>query len=130
MGDGIVSWKSKKQTSVALSSVEAEYMAMCQAAKEAVWFVGLLQDIGIGLRTPFVLYGDNQGALALAQNPVFHPRSKHIDVQYHYTRELVQANRIVVKYIPTDIMLADGLTKSLARPQHAALTEMMGVYQN
>jgi hypothetical protein len=114
MGDGIVLWKSKKQTSVALSSVEAEYMAMCQAAKEAVWFIGLLQGISIGLCTPFTLYSDNQGVLALAQNPMFHRHSKHIDMQYHYMWELVQVNRIVVKYIPTDIMLADSLTNSLA----------------
>jgi hypothetical protein len=88
LGLGSVSWKSKKQTSVALSTVESEYMAMCQAAKEAVWLNGLLEDLGVELRTPLIIYGDNQGALALAQNPDFHPRSKHIDIQYHFTREL------------------------------------------
>ena len=66
---------------MALSSVEAEYMAMCQAAKEAVWLTGLLEDLGIDLRAPPVIFLDNQGALALAQNPVFHPRSKHIAIQ-------------------------------------------------
>jgi len=107
-------------------------MAMCQAAKEAVWLVGLPKDISIDFRTPLVLYGDIyiQGALTLAQNHVFHPRSKYIDVQYHFTRKLAQTNRIVVKYIPTSIMLADALTKAPARPQHAALTEMIRVYQN
>jgi len=101
---------------------------MCQAAKEAIWLTGLLEDLGIDLQTPLTLFDDSQGALALAQNPVFHLRSKQIDLQYHFTRELVQAGRITVKYIPTHIMIADGLTKSLPRPQHAALTEMMGVY--
>ena len=129
MGDGAITWKTKKQSSVALSSVEAEYMGMCQAAKEAVWITGLLEDFGITLRSPVIIYGDNQGALALVQNPVFHPRSKHIDVQYHFTRELVQSGRITVKYITTKAMIADGLTKSLPRPQHEALTKMLGVYQ-
>ena len=70
MGDGAIMWKTKKQSSVALSSVEAEYMGMCQAAKEAVWITGPLEDFGITLRSPVIIYGDNQGALALTQNPV------------------------------------------------------------
>ena len=129
MGNGAISWKTKKQNSVALSSVEAEYMGMCQAAKEAVWLTGLLEDLGLDLRSPLIVYGDNQGALALTQNPVFHPRSKHIAIQYHFTRELVQTEQLVVKYIPTKAMVADALTKALPRPQHVALTEMMGVYE-
>jgi hypothetical protein len=79
-GLGAVSWKSKKQTSVARSTVESEYMAMFQAAKEAVWLNGLLEDLGIELRTPLIIYGDNQGALALTLNPDFHPRSKHVGI--------------------------------------------------
>ena len=127
IGDAAISWKTKKQSSVALSSVEVEYMAMCQAVKEAVWLTGLLKDFGIDLRSPIVIFGDSQGALALAQNPVFHPRSKHIAIQYHFTRELVQANQITVQYIPTKAMMADALTKALPRPQHIILTEMMGI---
>ena len=95
----VFSRKTKKQSSVALSSVEAEYMAMCQAAKEAVWLTGLLN---IELRSPLIIFSDSQGALALAQNTVFHPRSKHIAIQYHFTRELVQNNQSVVQYIPTE----------------------------
>ena len=128
LGDGTVSWKTKKQNSVALSSVEAEYMAMCQAAKEAVWLTGLLEDLGIDLETPIIIFGDNQGALALAQNPVFHPRSKHIATQYHFTRDLVHSQQIAVKYISTKIMLADALTKALPRPQHNSLAKLLGVY--
>ena len=127
MGDGAITWKTKKQSSVALSSVEAEYMAMCQAAKEAVWLTSLLKDFDIELRSPIIIFGDSQGALALAQNPVFHPRSKHIAIQYHFTRELVQANQIAISYIPTKAMVADALTKALPRPQHVILTQMMGV---
>ncbi len=122
LGLGIVSWKSSKQKSVALSTVESEYMAMCQAAKEAVWLNGLLEDLGIELRSPLLIYGDNQGALALAQNHDSHPRSKHIDIQYHYTRMRP------VKYIPTKLMIAGALTKPLPRPQFEKLIEAMGVY--
>ena len=84
MGNGAVLWRTKKQTSVALSSVEAEYMAICQAAKEALWLTGLLRYLGLKLRSPLVDFGDKQGALVLTQNPVFHPRSKHIAIQYHF----------------------------------------------
>lgn len=127
MGDGAVSWKMKKQTSIALSSVEAEYMAMCQAAKEAVWLTGLLNDFGIGLQAPMILFSDNQGALALTHTPVFHLQSKHIDIQYHYTHKCIQNGLITVEYIPTKVMIADVLTKSLPWPHHIALMQMMGI---
>ncbi len=102
-------------------------MAMCQAAKEAVWLTGLLKDFDIELRSPIILVGDSQGALVLAQNPVFHPRSKHIAIRYHFTRELiVQTNQIAVQYIPTKTMMADALTKALPRPQH--IIAFVGIY--
>ena len=129
MGDGAISWKTKKQSSVVLSSVEAEYMVMCQVAKEAIWLTGFLKDLGIHLHSTLVIFGDNQGALALAHNPVFHPHSKLIAIQYHYTRELIQNGCITIKYLPTKVMIADTLTKSLAHPQHMVLTEMLGVYE-
>jgi len=129
MGNGAISQKTKKQTSVALSSVEAEYMGMCQAAKEAVWLTGLLEDLGLDLWSPLIVYGDNQGALALTQNPVFHPHSKHIAIQYHFTCKLIQTEQLVVKYIPTKAMVTDALTEALPRPQHVALMEMMGAYE-
>jgi len=96
MGNGAISWKTKKQTSVALSSVEAEYMAMCQ--EEAAWLTGLFKDLVLDLRSPLIVYGDNWGALALTRNPVFHPHSKHIAIQYHFPRELVQTGQLIVKY--------------------------------
>ena len=101
---------------------------MCQAAKEAVWLSGLLEDLGIELRSPLIIYGDNQGALALVQNPDTHLRSKHINIQYHFTQDLVRAGRIAVKYIPTKLMITDALTKPLPRPQFSMLVEAMGVY--
>ena len=103
-------------------------MAMCQAAKEAPWPNDLLEDLDIALRTPLIIYGDNQGALVLALNPDSHPRSKHVDIQYHFTRELVQAERIAVKHLLTKLMIADALTKPILRHQFDTHTEGMGVY--
>ncbi len=127
IGNAAISWKTKNQSSVALSSVEAEYMAMCQAAKEAVWLTGLLKDFNIELRSPIILFGDSQGALVLAQNPVFHPRSKHIAIQYHFTRELiVQTNQIAVQYIPTKAMMCCGLGRALVSA--SAIMVFVGIY--
>ena len=101
---------------------------MCQAAKEAVWLNGLLEDLGVEFRSPLIINGDNQGAPALARNPDTHPRSKHIDIQYRYTRELIHPGRIAVEYIPTKFMLAGALTKPL--PRFEMLIEEMGVYRD
>ena len=105
-------------------------MAMCQAAKEAVWLTGLLKDFSTDLCTPPIVFGDIQDALSLAHYPAFHPRSKHIAIQYHFTRGVVQMGQITIKYIPTNVMIADALTKSLPRPGHIAFTGMMGVYKS
>ena len=128
IGCGSVSWKSKKQTCVALSSMEAEYMALCQAAKESVWMVDFLRDLGISIHNTMVVNSDNQGAIALAKNPVFHDRSKHIDIQFHFTRKLVKKGRIGLNYIPTQEMVADILTKALPCAQHKYLAREVGLF--
>ena len=87
-------------------------MAMCHAA-EAAWLTGLLEDFRLDLWSTLVILGDNQGALALTQNPVFHLRSKHIAIQYRFTRELVQAAQLTITYILKKAMVEDALTKSL-----------------
>jgi hypothetical protein len=127
IGCGAVSWKSKKQTCVALSSTEAEYIALCQVAKESVWMMDFLGGLGVSIRDAMVINVDNQGAIALAKNPVFHDRSKHIDIQYHYTRDLVREKRIQLDYISTSDMLADLLTKPLPRGQHVYLANGIGL---
>ena len=111
LGLGAVSWESKKPTSVALSSVESEYMAMCQAAQAAVWLSSLLEDLGVELRTSHIIYGANLCALALALNPDSHLRSKHADIQYHFTRGLVDAGRITVEDLLAKLTIAGALTK-------------------
>jgi hypothetical protein len=125
IGEGVVSWKSKKQTCVALSSTEAEYMALCQASKEAVWTRDFLKGLGVSVKDPVV---DNQGGIALAKNPVFHDRSKHIDIQYHFTQELVKDEKIRLQYVPTADMVADLLTKALPRVRHELLSKGIGLH--
>ena len=91
---GLLAWYSRKQRSVSTSTTEAEYVALCYGSKEAMWFRELLKELGfiqfLGDSREVQIYSDNQGCIALAENPEDHARSKHIDVQYHYTRQLVE----------------------------------------
>jgi hypothetical protein len=97
-----VTWQTAKQRVVALSSCEAEYIAAAAAACQGVWLARLLTDmIGTESRAPELLV-DNQSAIALSKNPVFHERSKHIDVRYHYIRECVDEGRIIIVYTATE----------------------------
>ena len=82
-------WSIKKQSIVALSSIEAEYMGTTMVAGEAVWLKRILKDLGIPINDPTRLYYDNKSSIYLARNPVFHARTKHIDVHYHFIRERV-----------------------------------------
>ena len=128
IGCGSVSWKSKKQTCVTLSSMEAEYMALCQAVKESVWMVDFLRDLGILIHDIMVVNSDNQGAIALAKNPVFHDHLKHIDIQFHFTCKLVKNRRIGLNYVPMQEMVADILTKALPHAQHKYLAREVGLF--
>lgn len=112
-----ISWESRKQRTVALSSTEAEYMALSDASKEVLHLKKLLFDLHESVTTVTV-FNDNQGARQLARNPVFHNRTKHIDVRYHFLREVVQNGEIDIRYMPTNRMPADFLTKALPGPKH------------
>jgi transposase InsO family protein len=125
--DGAVSWQACKQRTVALSSTDAEYMAAAQATREAVWWRTLTTELGLPPSAATTIYSDSQGAIARAKNPEQHKRAKHMDIQYHYVREQVQAGSVVMPYISTELMVADVLTKPLAVDRHAALTVEMGV---
>ena len=108
-----VSWKSRLQPTVALSSTEAEYMALCAATQEAVYMRQLLTDLGREPQGPTVIFEDNQGCIALVGNPVYHKRTKHIDVRYHFTRERVESGEVLLTYVATEHQLADLFTKAL-----------------
>lgn len=123
---GAVSWESRKQRTVALSSTEAEYMALTEASKEAIHLRKLLTCINHEDSTDIVLYSDNQGALRLADNPVFHSRSKHIDIRHHFVRQVVNKKLVRLEHISTDDMAADMLTKGLPRPKHLKCMFLVG----
>ena len=111
LGNSPVTWKSKKQRTVSRSSSEAEYRAMASAASEVVWTVNLLEELGIHDLKPIQLNCDNQSAHHIARNPVFHERTKHIDIDCHFTREKVLEGLIQLSYLPTQNQHADVLTK-------------------
>jgi len=127
LGSGLVSWSSKKQPTVAMSSTEAEYIASCHGAKEAVWLRSLLKSLGHAQDRASCIHCDNVGSNILTRDPSFHARSKHIDIQHHYVRERVEAGDIHYAYIPTHDNIADCLTKSLPRPKFQELTARMGM---
>ena len=129
VGSAAISWSSKRQPTVALSTCEAEYIGQTQATKEAVWLRGLLSQLNPSepaTRT-VVIYCDNQGAMALAKNPQFHARTKHIDIQHHYVREQVTAGNVALEYIPTDRQVADGLTKALCKDKFERFRDLIGL---
>ena len=121
---GLISWATKVQRTIALSSTEAEYMAGTEATREAVWLKGLLDAIfnskfsSFTLQWPIELRGDKQGALALANNPQFHQRTKHIELRHRFISDMVTEGVIRVAYVPTADMLADSLTKPLKKELH------------
>ena len=129
LNGGTKSWASKKQTSIALSTTEAEYMAMTQASKEIIWLQVLLEELGAltHIEQMSTLYGDNQGALALARNPEYDARTKHIDIQHHFVRELVLAERVYLEYCTSADMVADIMTKGLPRTTHEKHKTAMGM---
>ena len=127
VGGGAISWKSKKQSCVALSTAEAEYIALSQAAQEAVWLRSLYVNLKLEMTAPTVVYEDNQSAICIAKNPQSHGRSKHIDIKYHFIREQVQQKTIEVKYCKTEDMIADLLTKGLGKEKFEKLRSMTGL---
>ncbi|XP_073098866.1 uncharacterized protein [Elaeis guineensis] len=113
LGDAPISWRAKKQTTVSHSSAEAEYRAMAHTISELLWLRALLSDLSVSHHGPMFLYCDNQAALHIAANPVFHERTKHIEIDCHFVRERLQSQDIATRYVPTHCQLADIFTKAL-----------------
>jgi len=122
-----VSWRSKKQTCVALSTAEAEYMALAGAAQEAIWMRQLSSELKNGPTEATTIFEDNQSAICMAKNPQFHGRAKHIGIKYHFIREQVSSGTVDLKYCRTDEMIADMLTKGLSRDRLTKLRNMAGI---
>lgn len=127
IGDTAISWRSQKQTCVALSTAEAEYIALASATQEAIWLEQVASDIFCGTSAITTIFEDNQSAISLAKNPQFHGKMKHIDIKYHFVRDQVQKERIQLEYCRSEDMLADMLTKPLPIPQFQRLRRMIGM---
>ena len=122
----IISYKSALQHCVSLSTCEAEYVAAAEAAREAIWLTNLIAEISVKvLPVPITLNEDNEGAIALAKNPVGHGRNKHIQLRHHFLRELVNTGKIVMTKIPTESQLADIFTKSLGTKRFLFLRKLL-----
>lgn len=122
---GPVSWKSQLQKTVALSSMEAEYMAACAAAQEIIWARRVLSDLGEDQLSPTILNEDNQSCIAFTKENRFHPRTRHINLRYHFIREAIRDQHLFMKYCQTSDQLADILTKPLGKQKHSkAVTEL------
>jgi Reverse transcriptase (RNA-dependent DNA polymerase) len=125
---GAVSWSSKKQELVTLSTMEAEYVGATHAAKELIWFRHLIEEIFHPLSYPIVLHLDNQSAIALANSEgQFHACTKHIDICYHFIKFAIQNGTIILLYCPTKNMIADILTKSVPLIKHKYMTHDLGL---
>ena len=106
MPAGTVNWLSKRQPVVALYTTEVECIALCLATQETVWLNRLLTDIKAPPQTPILIKEDNQGTIAVVNNPISHNRTKHIDIKFYYVCEAFEDNVIDLKYCPTEEMIA------------------------
>ncbi|EEB98960.1 hypothetical protein MPER_01439 [Moniliophthora perniciosa FA553] len=124
---GAVTWNSKKQPTVALSSMEAEYMALAAATWEALWLRTITSELGLPPQHSTSISVDNHGTITFAQNSGFHARSKHIDIRHHFIREKITSNQVSVTYCASEDNTADILTKGLDRGKHEHLVELLGM---
>ena len=125
-GGGAVSWQSRLQRCVTLSTTEAEYVAITEGCKEMLWMKRLFKELGIRQNT-FVLYGDSQSAIHVSKNPSFHSRSKHIKVHYHWIREVLDKKELFLEKVHPDDNGSDMMTKSLLKGKHDVCFTKVGM---
>jgi histone deacetylase 1/2 len=128
-GGNLVSWSARKQATVSHSSTESEYKALANATVELVWVHALLGELGVIQRSPPVLWCDNIGATYLFANPVFHARTKHIEIDFHFVRERIAQKLLDVRFISSKDQLADIFTKTLPLPQFTACRRNLNLYE-
>ncbi|GKV51884.1 hypothetical protein SLEP1_g58503 [Rubroshorea leprosula] len=127
LGGNCISWCAKKQPTVSLSSAEAEYKSMASTTAEITWLTYLLRDTGIDIPNPPILHCDNISALHMTVNPVFHGRTKHVEMDYHFVRENVAFGNLITRYVSSSSQLADIFTKPLPRTSFNELRTKLGL---
>jgi hypothetical protein len=130
LGSIMISWSNRKQGSIAQSIAEAGYIATSVASREAVWLRKILSDLFSAELEPTTIHCDNQSCIKLSKNLVFHDRSKHIEMRYHYVRDMVQKNILSIQYVPTAKQTADILTKPLSLTKFVYFRDKLGVGEN
>jgi hypothetical protein len=126
LGCNLISWFSKKQNSVALSTAEAKYIAAGSSCSQMVWMKQMLQEYNVE-QDVMTLYCDNLSSISISKNPVQHSRTKHIDIRHHYIRDLVEDKVVTLEHIATEEQLADVLTKALDANRFEELRGKLGV---
>jgi hypothetical protein len=126
----MISWSSRKQGSIAQSTTKVEYIATSDASKEAVWLRKLVYGLFGDKLDTTVIQCDNKSCIKLTENPVFHDMSKHIDMKYHYIRDLIQRKTVKLQYIATSELVVDILIKPLPLGQLVQLRDKLGVAEN
>ncbi|KXJ62369.1 hypothetical protein RP20_CCG016417 [Aedes albopictus] len=124
---GLVSWTSRRQNCVSLSTMEAEYVALGETCQEVLWMRRLLADLGENVDEATVVYEDNQGCLSFVTSERTSKRSKHIETKQCFVRDLCERRLVQLRYCPTETMKADILTKPLGAVKHRELAELLGL---
>jgi hypothetical protein len=123
----MISWQSRKQSSISLITVKEEYIAACSASCEAIWLRKLLTGLfDLEMRATLILC-DNHSCIKMTENPVFHDRLKHIEIHYHYIRDMAQRGALKLQYINMDEQVADVLTKPLSRINFEYFRDNLGI---
>ncbi|PNX96992.1 putative copia-type protein, partial [Trifolium pratense] len=128
LGSSLISWKSKKQARVSKSSTESEYRAMSVACSEIIWLRGLLAELGLPQTKPTSLYADNTSVIQIVANPVFHERTKHIEIDCHSICDAYDDRLIALPHVSTQFQVADILTKVVPRPRHQFLVSKIDAH--
>ena len=127
MGSRLVSWLSKKQSSISLSTPKAEYVAAASCFTQLLWMMQTLQDIQITCTPPISILCDNTSAINIPKNLVMHSKTKHIPIKYHFLREQVLEQKVKLEYVPSKEQVVDIFTKPLPRETFEYLIQKLGV---
>jgi hypothetical protein len=127
LGGSLIAWKTKKQTAVSRSSIEAELRAMARFTAEVTWLRWLLEDFGVSATTPTSLLSDSIGAISIARDPVKHELTQHIGVDGFFVRTAMQDEILALQYMPFELQLADFFTKAQTRAQHSFFLSKLSV---